>query len=114
MPTTEVQDARMARLPAWARDRINLLERELAYERAKLTVGEADSDTIADRWSDAPRPLGLGTRIAFVVSRRENGTPRDFLECYIEDGALTVLGSDSRITVHPRASNSIDVRVVGP
>ena len=73
----------MARLPKWARDRIDVLQRDLAYANERLAEGPAGSDTFADPYATPPRPLGTGTMIQF-------GSGDESFKVHFEDGQLCV------------------------
>jgi hypothetical protein len=94
----------ITKLPRWAQDRISLLERDLADAREQLMAGEADSDTIANPNSEAPRPLGRGASVQFGTERWQKFTVR-----LRENGTLDVMGDDM-IWVHPQAGNVVVIR----
>jgi hypothetical protein len=105
-------------LPRWARAEITRLRADLAAYTARLNAGPADSDTFADPFSKARRPLGRGTNIEFVLdsdSPWQAGVPSE-IRCRIDvghDGVpfLDVNGNGS-IEVRPRASNAIEIRAI--
>lgn len=113
MPVAEKQD-RVDRLPKWARDRIGQLEREVAYFQAKLSEGPEDSDTFLDPHADAPRPLGCGGTVRFVLRADERGA-REYVDVRLDraDSFLVVRGSDG-LAVFPAASNSLFVKLARP
>jgi hypothetical protein len=95
-------------LPKWAQTEIQRLQRNESSYIARLSAGPEDSDTFADPYSDARRPLGKGTSIEFDLDgtkvrvrldRTHDGTPY-----------LDVNGVDG-LAVYPRASNSVMIRV---
>jgi hypothetical protein len=103
----------LAKLPRWARMEIERLTRNEEYYIAKLKEGPEDSDTFADPYSAAKRPLGRGTTIEFVLGQDEFGLDlriRARTETQ-HDGTvyLDVNGSDG-LVVQPRASNSVEIR----
>jgi hypothetical protein len=106
--------ANLAKLPRWAQQEIERLTRNEAHYAAKLRAGPEDSDTFADPYSDsARRPLGRGTTIEFVLGQDRFGRDKR-INVRTEaqhDGTvvLDVSGSNSRIAVLPRASNSIEI-----
>lgn len=104
MSTSDSQ--RFDRLPKWAQTRINTLEANLVGVQAKLSAGPTDSDTFADPYSSAPRPLGTGTRIEF----RFYAGPGGSLIAHLIDGRLRIQGGD-RITILPSHSNTIDIEM---
>lgn len=98
----------VTKLPKWARQEIERLERDLANANAKLSAGPEDSDTFADAYSrQAQRPLGKGTVVEFRFGEHWGQKFR----ARLEDGRLKVSGGNS-IAVHPRASNVVEIAVV--
>jgi len=106
MPATE---DRLARLPAWARQRIERLERDLAEAHERLAAGPAGSDTFADPYMTR-RPLGRGTSIEFVARAPGDRVRSYFTVRLDEDGRLHVMGSDG-FAIEPRSSNLVLIRL---
>lgn len=103
---------RIAKLPKWARQEIERLEKNVAHYIAQLVAGDEDSDTFANPHSTAKRPLGRGTSIEFVLGQDKRGHDlaiRVRTES-LRDGTamLDVSGSDG-LNVLPRASNRIEI-----
>ena len=97
----------VTKLPKWAQQEISRLERDLAYARAKLAAGPEDSNTFAEPYGAAPRPLGTGTLIRFQL-----GDPEDwggYIDAHIEGDRLVVHSGHS-LSVKPWASNVIHVK----
>ena len=94
----------VTKLPRWAQSRIQKLERDVDYYQRKLSAGPENSDTFADAYSDARRPLGPGTIVEF---RLPEGRVRIRTD---EHGYLDVNGDD-RIQIEPQASNAVRVMV---
>ncbi len=92
------------KLPKWAQSRISVLERDLAYERERLMEGPEDSNTFADPYATAPRPLGKDTHIEF---RLDGGK----VSARIENGNLFLLASGGRVKIQPHSSNTFTVEV---
>lgn len=97
-------DDRRQRLPKWAQQELQRLERDLAYAKARLAQGPEDSRVIADPYSDPPRPLGSDTSIDF----RFGDGWSDRINVRIDDGGIRVMGG-SRLVVTPEASNVIRI-----
>lgn len=99
----------VARLPKWAQHRIAALERDLLAARATINAGPENSDTFADPYSEASRPLGSEPLIRFYLGN----TQRDYIDCMIvrdRHGAhLRVLGSDS-LNIEPSSGNVVQLR----
>jgi len=99
------EDRDLSRLPQWAQSRIEVLERDLASAYAKLAAGPGESDTFADPYGEAVRPLGTGTMIRFggpgydrtVDARWRNG------ELVVQANA----GMTDEFAIKPQASNTI-------
>ena len=105
----------VTRLPKWAQRRIEVLERALAYERAKLAQGPEGSMAFADPHSEAPRPLGPRPHIRFLVGETLRGRYQEIdisLADRQPDGIrrLQIMGSDS-ILVCPRSTNLVEIEV---
>lgn len=106
-------DPRVAKLPQWAQRRILALERSLAHERKRLAEAPA-SDTFADPYAEPPRGLGTGTSIQFVLTRRDDGSPRDYLMARLgADERLHLSGSDG-LLIYPQSSNVAHVKLGRP
>lgn len=119
MTTIDTTDARerraeqrkeqRARLPKWAQQEIDRLERDLDDARAKLSAGPEDSDTFADPYSEqARRPLGQGPTIMFKLGERNE------IRCRVEHdhrgrAYLDVNASSGRLAILPRAGNSCEM-----
>lgn len=100
-------DERSNRLPVWARDRIHLLEQNLAYARARLAAGPDDSNTFADPYGDPPRPLGTDVQVQW---RLYNGVYT--VGCHVEaaegDASLEVMTS-RLLSVEPVSGNLVRI-----
>lgn len=102
-------DHDITKLPKWAQSEISRLERNLAHAEAKLAEGPEDSDTFADPYANAPRPLGKGTRIEFVADAER----RDRFHAHLtEDGILEVSGGSS-LQIQPHAANVVRIKLGG-
>jgi hypothetical protein len=99
-----------SKLPTWAQVRIAHLENRLASAQAALTAGPKDSDTVADPFSEAPRPLGSGLTVRFGI--RGSGATYDVT---LKNGELDVRVSVSlreEMVIKPRVSNAFRVASV--
>ena len=102
----------ITKLPKWAQQEIKRLNQDLAYYRSKLQVGPDDSNTFADPYSDARRPLGHDTTIEFVLTNGHKIRAR--LDRNSVNGLydrLYVSGDDG-IAVFPNASNSVEIQSI--
>jgi hypothetical protein len=100
----------VTKLPKWAQFEIQRLEQDNATYLARLSEGP-DSDTFADPYSDAKRPLGKGTIIQFDLGERFGQR----INCRIDtlqngERVLDVMGGDT-VTIEPQSSNAFRVRV---
>lgn len=94
----------LSKLPKWARQEIERLRADLAYTQEKLSAGPADSDTFADPYSNAPRPLGCGTAIEF---RFGNDWSQKFQARLIGDKLQ--INAGNTLVVFPHASNVVSI-----
>lgn len=97
----------VTKLPKWAQQRIQTLERNLEHYKKRLEAGPANSRVFADPYSDARRPLGWDTVIQFDLG--EEGEWGKKIEVRIDGKGVKVMGG-SRLAVFPSAANSIQVR----
>lgn len=100
----------ITKLPKWAQIEISRLQRDVKWYKDKLEAGPDNSDTFADPYGRAVRPLGKGPRIAFVglpgdrqtiIARLDRDTDN---EPYLEIRGLNSL------QIQPRASNVVHIR----
>lgn len=105
MATTDKQDT--SKLPKWAQQRIDKLERDVEYWKARATEGPENSDTFISWPMDSPKPLGSGYNIRFVVGSGSG----DYIEVRNQqDGSVEVRTAWRGMRIHPTASNTIVVR----
>lgn len=97
----------ITKLPKWAQNEIQRLTRDLEDARSQLRAGPEDSDTFADPYSSAPRPLGKGPTIDFVFGEHWG----EQFQARLEGKVLRVNGGNS-IAVLPRASNLVEIEIV--
>jgi hypothetical protein len=105
-------DARMERLPKWARDEIKVLNMRLAEARERLSQGPENSDTIAEPFGDAPRPLGTGTIVRFTINPSDPDDWASYFDVSLREGELRVRSGSARTAVLPESSNGFRVRLV--
>lgn len=106
---TPSDERKFERLPKWAQQEIRRLEADLKYYKEKMMAGP-ESNTFADPYSGAPRPLGTDPTILFVLGEDR----REELRCRIDTDHkgrawLEVNGGDSLI-VQPQAGNAVRLR----
>jgi hypothetical protein len=94
-----------SKLPKYAQQELRRLRRDLEYFKNKLREGPEDSNTFADPFSDAPKPLGEDTIIQFQL----NGSK---VRVRIDGDVLDVNGG-GRLAVYPRGGNAILIRPEG-
>lgn len=97
-----------AALPKWARQEIARLTRDLESARAQLAAGPEESNTFADPYSEAPRPLGKDTTIEFHVGDNKLRVRID--RTSRGDEYIDVNGGDM-LQIEPRASNGVMIRM---
>lgn len=100
----------LAKLPKWAQQRIETLERNAAHLSARLEAGE-DSNTIADPFLNR-QPLGDGETIRFVIERRPavNGSgmyDHAYFDARIREDGILQVSADRRLRIFPHGSNMI-------
>lgn len=97
----------VSKLPKWAQQKIDTLERDVAHWKEKATAGPEESDTFV-AFSSERRPLGKRAYIEFQVLPGHRGQ----ITAYLDDdaGELVIHGGD-RIMVLPQASNAIRLRM---
>jgi hypothetical protein len=100
----------IAKLPKWAQQDIAILEKDLAYYKSQVEKlgGTADDATIT--WEDGlmmgVHPLPDYSTITF---KGEDGQRSNDIRVSRDGDAIRVSG-DMRISVHPSASNVVNVR----
>lgn len=107
MKPSERAAARL-RLPKWAQQELSRLERDLEHFQAKLREGPEDSNTFADPYGDAPRPLGASPVIEFRVG---NGRFRVAVEADRGVFGRISVNGDQPVSIKPGASNSFEVEL---
>lgn len=103
------------RLPKWARDELDRLERTVDWWKAKATAGPDESDTFVDEitMSGADpafegRPLGIQPTVRF-------GPRADRLSVEVtrrDDGSVDARVPDGQVAVYSYSSNQIRIRGV--
>lgn len=103
----------VTKLPRWAQQRIEVLERNLAAAQAKLDAGPGASNTYLHAWTDTGESVGtpLGTDVSI---RFELGNHTHMLAGLTPDGTLQIQlsGRDasSALQVIPRSSNRVEIQ----
>jgi hypothetical protein len=93
------------KLPKWAQRELERLERDLESAQQKLAAGPEDSNTFADPYAAAPRPLGRDVAVEF-----HTGSDRDERVIVRVDGdKVNIYGGDS-LRIFPMSSNVIEVQ----
>lgn len=102
----------ISKLPRWAQQHIEILERDLAYWRGKAEAGPEESNTFVDGYTNSGRnggtPLGMNTAVRFEVSER------DYFLVEMDGTALRVHGTargNSALAVLPRSNNVIEIEL---
>jgi 23S rRNA-/tRNA-specific pseudouridylate synthase len=100
------------KLPKWAQRYVKVLEQRVEDYEAKLAEGPENSNVFADPYADVPRPLGESPVIEFNVTNVTfpNGRPNWITVRYEDEHTLNINCSNTMV-IHPRASNSIEVKV---
>jgi hypothetical protein len=102
----------IAALPKWAQAEITRLERAVEYWQGVASVGPDESNTFANPFSDAPKPLGHDVTIEFVTTAGQK------LRASLERDQVTGLydrleiSGDGLLAVHPRAANVVWIKSV--
>ena len=106
MTPSTVNGRDRAKLPKWAQQELRRLEADLRDAHARLGAGPDDSDTFADPYADAPRPLGKGTTVEFRTGPNRFG---DRVLVSVGKDRVRIHGGDS-LHIYPSASNVIEVK----
>jgi len=97
----------LAKLPQWARRKIEPLQADLAYAHERLAQGPEDSRVFADPYSEVPRPLG-DAAVEFVLDPSLGHAGRIRVRL-MEDGLLDLNGTGRGLVVMPSASNTVQI-----
>lgn len=98
----------VTKLPKWAQREIGRLERDVEHLKGQLSAGPEDSDTFANAFSAARRPLGAQTDIEFVLA---NGKIRARIEPGRGVFGRLYISGDDGLRVMPNAFNSIELEI---
>ena len=110
-PTPEEKKAREERLPAWAKDELQRLRRDLDLTLGELhahrlnAYGPEDTDTKANPYDVQPLNLPKGASIEFTLGEKHS----DVIRVRVTKEGLDVNGNGG-VHVFPRASNSLVIR----
>lgn len=102
----------LAKLPQWARFRIEILERDVEFyqhqHQAHQVTGEEATDTIIPGYGiEADRWLPKGSCIRFYLDR---GGITGWIDCQLRDGKVEVMGGTTLILT-PQASNVVKIKL---
>jgi hypothetical protein len=103
-----IEERDLTKLPKWARQEIERLQRDLEYAHERLEAGPDDSRVFAEPYSDHPRPLGHDAHIAFVPEGGGSIIGDGFKVSIVADG-IEVYGGDS-LSIYPRSSNVVLIK----
>jgi hypothetical protein len=102
----------ISKLPKWAQQEITRLRGSVEHWQRVASVGPDESNTFADPYSDAPRPLGAGTTIEFVMTTgRKISVALERSSVSGMYDRLYINGDDS-IAVFPSAANACSIQVL--
>lgn len=100
----------VSKLPKWAQQEIDRLKRDLTDALDEIAAGPEDSDTFANPYSNAPRPLGKEPTIEFVLDNSDMFRTR--VVRVRKDGDRLYVNGGDLLTIYPRSSNSLEIAVV--
>lgn len=106
---TAPKERKRERLPKWAQDELDSLERSVKWWKALATLGPEDSDTFVWRYDpdgSGNKPLGRGETIAFQFGDRWE---QRFL-VHLDGETLDVTGGNG-MSVQPRSWNHVNLRI---
>ena len=93
------------KLPTWAQRVLERLERDLEYAEQRLTAGPEDSNTFADPYAEASRPLGRDVSVEF----RTGPTRSERVIVRVNKDKVNIHGGNS-LRIFPSSSNVIEVQ----
>ena len=110
----DVNDPRLAKLPRWAQQHIENLERDLVEVTNRVEAaqrGPVDTDTIADAYSDHPLRLAQGARVRFQLGPDYD----EQIVCHVSERrggqkCLEIHGGDM-LVIRPMSGNLVNVTV---
>jgi hypothetical protein len=115
-------DSREANLPVWAQEilsnaRIRTKQAETEAEEARLATDPASSTALLNMHTPIPVGLGDKPKVCFVLSRRPDGDPLDYIEirhASHSGGSSGVkwgieLHGSSTLQIQPQVTNVIHV-----
>jgi hypothetical protein len=101
------QDERIKRLPIWAQNEFQHLQKRVESLEAKLAIGPENSDTLVIGYSGPDLPLGRGVTVRFVLDQN------NYVECHIDcdrSGRRRVnVRAKNRLIAQPVMSNAMVV-----
>lgn len=112
---SDVKLKRLAKLPVWAQDHIEVLERKVKEQREKLLSLTGKPSNVMLESHDPKDPdqyLPQGSRVRFVTSRKMRGDFTVWLKMGLGDEVegLHVMGGDL-FQVEPISGNYVAVRL---
>lgn len=107
--TAPVPRGNVEKLPAWAREYVDHLERYAAEAARRLdeVQGGRLGDTFVHDYVHGDFGLGVGAHVRFVIPEDVNG--RHYVEAFLRDGEVTIR-SDAHLSIQPSSSNLFTVR----
>jgi hypothetical protein len=97
-----------AKLPQWAQERIIGLRNQIAHLNKILAENSGvtgPTDTVLVRYGvDPDFKLPNGSVIRFTLNAND-----DYIDVYVKNGVLEIMGGGGALTITPRVSNVIQV-----
>lgn len=100
---------RFERLPKWAQQEIERLQRSVEWWQQQASVGPEDSTVFAEPHSDAPRPLGTDPVVRFQ-NPLDPQSMLDVMRMKPGSAVLEIRSNQGAIEVSPQSGNVIRVR----
>jgi hypothetical protein len=117
LSTAMAENGQEGRLPAWARETLHVLRREVRdqtrrADEARRSGGPEDTDVVLEPYDDVPVRLPKGSRVRFVLDPEGRGL-HGYVDVYVLQGGggppvLAVAGG-SVLAISPHASNLVHI-----